>query len=147
VPLAQRDAVTRAWIRTLGDAIDAEAVTAAWEDALRVPEWRGRGVWIHGDLDGRNLLVLDGRLSGVIDWGGLGVGDPAYDVMVAWKLLPAEARTTFRGALDVDDAAWARAKGGTLSQSLGALAYYSPETNPTLFEDARRWLTAVTSEA
>ncbi len=97
-------------------------------------------MWIHGDLDARNLLVQGGRLSAVIDWGGLGVGDPACDVMVAWKLLSPETRDTFRTALAVDASTWARARGWALSQALVALAYYTMETNPVLVLEARRWL-------
>jgi aminoglycoside phosphotransferase (APT) family kinase protein len=91
-------------------------MTAAWEAALAAPEWQRPPVWIHGDLDARNLLVEEGRLSAVIDWGGLGVGDPACDVMVAWKVFSAETRNSFRAALSVDDATWARARGWALSQ-------------------------------
>ena len=84
----------------------------------------------------------------MIDWGGLGVGDPACDLMVAWNLLtPAarqifspDARDAFRAALSVDDATWARARGWVLSQALVALAYYTPRTNPVFVAEARRWL-------
>jgi aminoglycoside phosphotransferase (APT) family kinase protein len=100
-------------------------------------------VWIHGDLDSRNLLALDGRLSAVIDWGSLGVGDPACDVMVAWKVLSADSRDIFRTALSIDDATWARGRGWALSQALGALSYYTLETNPVLVRESRRWLVEV----
>ena len=73
VPLATRDASTRNAIASLHSAIDVGSVTAAWEAALRAPEWRRAPVWIHGDLDSRNLLVEEGRLSAVIDFGCLGV--------------------------------------------------------------------------
>jgi len=76
-PLARRDATTRAWIATLWDKIDVDLVTALWEEALQAPEWRGPPVWIHGDLDARNLLAANGRLSAVVEFGCLGVGDPA----------------------------------------------------------------------
>ena len=139
-PLRRRDAHTRASIASLRGSIDARAVTAGWEVALTVPDWNGRPVWIHGDLDARNLLVENGSLSGVIDWGCLGVGDPACDVMVAWKVLSPEARAVFRDALSVDDATWARARGWALSQAVGALSYYTMETNPALVVEARKWL-------
>jgi aminoglycoside phosphotransferase (APT) family kinase protein len=103
-------------------------------------------VWIHGDLDSRNLLVDSGRLTGVIDWGGLGVGDPASDAMVAWKVLPAEIRNVFRAALSVDESTWARARGWAVSQALIALSYYTPETNPILVREAHRWLTEVLAD-
>jgi aminoglycoside phosphotransferase (APT) family kinase protein len=146
VPLATRDESTRAAIASLGGTIDAGAVTAAWDAALRAPEWRRAPVWIHGDLDARNLLVENGRLTAVIDFGCLGVGDPACDVMVAWKLLSADTRERFRAALSVDDATWARARGWALSQALIALAYYTPETNPVLVREARRWRAEVLAD-
>src|SRR5439155_14751042 len=86
-------------------------------------------VWIHGDLTPGNLLVEQGRLSAVIDFGCLGVGDPACDLMVAWTLLSGETRDAFRAALAVDDATWARGRGWALSWALIALPYYL-ETNP-----------------
>jgi aminoglycoside phosphotransferase (APT) family kinase protein len=142
-PLARRDEQTRAWIAALCSTIDVEAATAVWEAALRASEWRHAPVWIHGDLDARNLLVAHGNLSAVIDWGCLGVGDPACDVAVAWKMLRAQTRDVFRRALSVDDATWARSRGWVLSQAVGALAYYTPETNPELVREGQRWLAEV----
>jgi len=146
-PLARRDRSTRTSIAALRGSIDAEAALAVWEDALEAPEWKGVPVWHHGDLDVRNLLVTDGRLSGVIDFGCLGVGDPAWDVAVAWKMLPAADRDVFRAALAVDEATWVRARGCTLWQAVGALSYYTLETNRVLALEARRWLEAVLTTA
>jgi aminoglycoside phosphotransferase (APT) family kinase protein len=143
VPLRMRDEATRAAIASLSATIDVGAVTAAWEAALQAPEWERPPVWIHGDLDPRNLLVEEGRLSAVIDWGGLGVGDPACDVMIAWKVLSADTRDSFRTALSVDEATWARSRGWALSQALIALSYYTLETNPVLVREAHRWLAEV----
>ena len=145
-PPAARDAPTRAAIVSLRGAIDVGAVTAAWESALRAPEWEHPPVWIHGDLDSRNLLVAEERLSAVIDWGCLGVGDPAWDVMVAWKALSADTRDIFRTALSVDEATWARARGGALSQALGALSYYTLDTNAVLVVEAQRWMAEVLAD-
>jgi aminoglycoside phosphotransferase (APT) family kinase protein len=139
-PLALRDRSTRAAIASLASTIDADAVTAEWERALRVLQWDRDPVWIHGDLDARNLLVVEGRLSAVIDWGGLGVGDPACDVMVAWKVLDVEMREAFRVQLGIDDATWARSRGWALSQAVIAFAYYTPETNSVLVAEAEPWL-------
>jgi aminoglycoside phosphotransferase (APT) family kinase protein len=88
-------------------------------------------------------LVEHGRLAAVIDWGGLGVVDPACDVMVAWKAVPAQARELFRTKLAVDDATWARSRGWALSQALNALSYYTLENNPTLVTEAQRWMSEV----
>ncbi len=92
------------------------------------------------------MLARNGRLSAVIDWGCLGVGDPACDFMVAWKVLSADTRESFRAALSVDEATWARARGWTLSQAVVALAYYTMETNPVLVREARRWLADVLAD-
>jgi aminoglycoside phosphotransferase (APT) family kinase protein len=142
-PLVSRDAAVRASIETLRDELDVAAVGAIWEAALGAPAWRRPGVWIHGDLDARNLLAAEGRLSAVIDWGSLGVGDPASDVMAAWRVLTARGREAFRTALTVDDATWQRARGWALSQALGALSCYTLETNAVLVREARRWLAEV----
>jgi aminoglycoside phosphotransferase (APT) family kinase protein len=145
VPLATRDAATRAAIAALAatpEAIDLDAVVVAWEAALAVPQWQGPARWLHADLTPGNLLLTDGRLSAVIDWGASGVGDPACDLIVAWNLLPAQVRTTFRVALDVDDATWARGRGWALSIALIALPYYR-ETNATVAENSRHVINEV----
>src|SRR5262245_12989851 len=138
-PLAVFDPRVRGDLAQLRDEIDTEAAKAVWGEALRAPGPEGPA-WVHGDLDRRNLLTRQGRLAAVVDFGCLGVGDPACDVAVAWKVLSPETRDTFRSALSVDEATWARARGWAVSQALGALAYYTPETNPTLVAEARRWL-------
>ena len=135
VPLAIRDTATRNAIAALGGRIDAGAVTAAWEATLAAPAWDGPPVWVHGDLTPRNLLVVDGRLSAVIDFGALAVGDPAVDLLPAWNLFPGEARRVFREASDVDHATWARGRGWALSVALIALPYYL-ETNPVITADS-----------
>lgn len=138
-PLAGRDAATRAAIAALTGEYDAAALTAAWDEALAAPTWEHPPVWVHGDLDSRNVLAHNGRLSAVIDFGTLSVGDPACDVMAAWKLLSAEGRDVFRSELAVDEATWARGRGWAVSQAVGALAYYTEETNAVLVTEARRW--------
>jgi aminoglycoside phosphotransferase (APT) family kinase protein len=117
-----------------------------WEAGRDAPEWEGPPLWGHCDLDARNVLVLDGRLAAVLDWSGAGPGDPAVDVMAAWKLLPAGERGRFRELLAVDDATWLRAQGWLVSQALLALAYYTVETEPTLVREASNWLREVLDE-
>ena len=137
IPLADRDPEFRHWLARFDGG---PRVTAEWERALAAPPWDGPPVWHHGDLDVRNWLVRDGRISGVIDWGSMGVGDPACGVMVAWKLHSAAARDAFREALPTDDATWERARGWALSQAVAALAYYTPENNAALYHEAESWL-------
>ena len=146
VPLAERDAETRAAIASLGGLIDAGAVTAAWDAALRAPAWDGPLVWIHGDLQAGNLLVEQGRLSAVIDFGCLGAGDPACDLSIAWTLFSGASRDAFRAALAVDDAAWARGRGWALSVALIALPYYL-ETNPVIVAASRHAIEEVLADS
>jgi aminoglycoside phosphotransferase (APT) family kinase protein len=144
-PLARRDGSTRAAIASLQDMLDVAAVTAAWEVALQAPAWHGLPVWIHGDLQSGNLLAVQGRLSAVIDFGGLGVGDPAGDLIVAWNLFSADTRDIFRTTLQVDDATWARGRGWALSVGLIALPYYK-HTNPVLADIARHTISEVLAD-
>ena len=143
IPLGERDREFQYWLASFtGDP----RVEREWQRALAAPAWDGPPIWHHGDLDARNWLVRGGRISGVIDWGAMGVGDPACDVMVAWKLHSGSARDAFRTALPVDDATWERARGWVLSQAVAALAYYTPENNPSLYHEAEDWLKLVLSE-
>ena len=139
VPLAERDAMTRNAIEKSRGIADTDAVAAAWERALAAPAWTGDPVWIHGDLQPGNLLAVDGRIRGAIDFGGLGVGDPACDLLVAWNLLPPAAREVFREALEVDDATWTRGRGWAISTAIVGLPYYW-ETNPAFVRFAQHQL-------
>lgn len=145
VPLAMRDTYTREAIAALHGIIDVDAVTTAWEAALQAPEWNRAPVWFHGDLLPGNLLVKRGRLSAVIDFGGLGVGDPACDLMIAWGLFSGESRDVFRAALAVDDAAWARGRGCALSWALIFIPYYL-DTNPVGVSVARHVIDEVLAD-
>src|SRR5262249_14761829 len=144
IPLVERDHEFRYWLAKF----DADQTVAEeGERALAAPPWGGPPIWHHGDLDARKWLVRDGRIAAVIDWGAMGVGDPACDVMVAWKLHSSAARDAFREAVSVDDATWERARGWVVSQAVAALAYYTPENNPTLYREAKSWLELVLSES
>ena len=138
-PLAFRDR----WVREALERVTAPGAVELWERAMNAPPWRRARAWIHADLDRRNVLVREGRLVAVLDWGGAGLGDPAIDVMAAWKLVAANERDQFRNLLDVDDDTWLRAQGWVVSQSLIALAYYTPENNPAIHAEATRWLAEV----
>jgi aminoglycoside phosphotransferase (APT) family kinase protein len=131
VPLAQLDQRTRAAIANLPNLIDAGAASALWQSALDAPAWSKPPVWVHGDLQSGNLLAKRGRLSAVIDFGLLGVGDPACDLTVAWMFLPGDVRPEFRSKLAVDDATWSRGKGWALYAAVIAWDYYR-DRNPVL---------------
>jgi aminoglycoside phosphotransferase (APT) family kinase protein len=144
-PLRQLDPVTRAAIESARGVIDTDAARAAWETSLRAPTWEGSPVWRHCDLLPPNLVVDDGRLRAVVDFGAAGVGDPAADVIAAWSVFTGRARDVFRGALDVDDATWSRARGYALHQALLIIPYY-PETNPEFVAMAKRTVREVLAD-
>ncbi|SCL39482.1 Predicted kinase, aminoglycoside phosphotransferase (APT) family [Micromonospora pallida] len=121
-PLVERDPGVRAAIAARPGDWDRQAMTAVWESALTVPSWVPPAVWTHGDLHPGNLLTIDGRLTAVIDFGLLGVGDPAIDVLPAWTVLSRPTRDRFRRALQVDEATWARTRGRALDFGLMCVA-------------------------
>lgn len=133
-PLTTYDSETRDAIATLRGRIDADAVTAVWEAALRAT-WHGPPVWLHGDVSAGNLLVEKGRLNAVIDFGCTAVGDPACDLTIAWTLLSGESRDAFRAALPLDRATWARGRGWALWKGLITLVKHT--TDPTKARNAR----------
>ncbi|MFF2053279.1 aminoglycoside phosphotransferase family protein [Leifsonia sp. NPDC058194] len=98
-------------IALLGD--DAPRARGIWERAIG-SRWEAAPVWFHGDVAEGNLLVRDGRLSAVIDFGTSGVGDPACDLVPAWTLFDGAARAAFRDAVALDPDTWARAAGWAL---------------------------------
>jgi len=134
VPLARLDDDVRRATAEAGDRVDGPAVLKAWDRALEAASDPVPGTWLHGDLMPGNLLVdgtgEDGRLTAVIDWGALGVGDPAADLPPAWWLFSGRDRDAFREAAgagpggDLDDGAWERGRGWTLVQGVIALPYY-----------------------
>lgn len=145
VPLQKRDQETRLALKQLEGMMDVEPVSKIWDKALQTPLWSKPPVWVHGDLSPGNILLQKGRLSAVIDFGILGVGDPACDLIIAWNLLPASIRPLFRKESQVDDATWERGKGWALSNALIALPYYQ-NTNPSLANNARHVIEEIQNE-
>lgn len=126
--------------RCLAQLIDADHrddLITIWDEMMTTPAWDGTGVcWMHGDVAPGNLLFEDGHLAAAIDWSGLGVGDPASDLQVAWNMLTGEARSVFRDALAVDDDTWNRARARAFAQASFQLPYYR-DTFPTLATQAQ----------
>ena len=143
-PLNELDAETRAAIEASRDVIDFQAASAVWSLSLESSAWDGTPVWIHGDLLKPNLLVQDGRLCAVIDFGGVGIGDPAADVVPAWSVFSKVGREAFRQALGVDDDTWYRARGYALHQAVLIIPYYA-KTNPEFVAMAKRTVEEVIS--
>jgi len=141
VPLATKDTEIRGAIEAMAHEFDAEALTAAWDEAITCPQWDGPPVLVHGDLSDGNLLVRDGRLHAVIDFSCFGLGDPANDLDVAWDLFSGESRDAYRRALGVDDATWTRGRGWAITAVYG-IPYYE-HTNPGIVTRARRRVAAI----
>ena len=144
VPLVDRSEATLGAIAELGDAVDQRGARKIWEAPLELAPWTGPGRWIHGDLQPGSLLVRGGRLSAVIDFGGLAVADPAVDLMPAWTLFGGRAHERFRRAA-ADPAMWQRGRAWALSTALVALPYYRT-SNLTLAGQARRTIERVLAD-
>ena len=120
-PLATWDGQTRELIRLAADDIDAGAAASVWDTALASPREQTL-VWVHGDLAASNMLVADGALHAVIDFGGIAVGDPAYDLVMEWEFFTGDSAAAFRRGLPLDEATWARGRGWALWKALASLA-------------------------
>ena len=125
--------------------IDTDAAIAVWEAALHAKDSTQESVWFHGDLLSGNLLVKQGQLHAVIDFGGLAVGDPTCDLMIAWSLFTGESRDLFRDTLAVDDATWLRGRGHSLSQAAIFIPYYL-HTNPVGVRNALHMMEQVLAD-
>ncbi|MEO1303456.1 MAG: aminoglycoside phosphotransferase family protein [Pseudomonadota bacterium] len=142
VDLMARDGLTRAAILNLADLYSTDALYAIWDESLSADPHGAAPSWLHGDLQGGNILVANGQISAIIDFGLSGVGDPACDLMVAWSVLPPDIRSIFRESMSCDDHAWSRGKGWALSVSVIALDFYR-DRNAALSTISRQTIEAV----
>jgi aminoglycoside phosphotransferase (APT) family kinase protein len=118
-PLARHAQGIEDWLAVLRAGERADAARRIFNDAVAAPEWDGAPSWIHGDLHPANVVVTDGALSGVIDFGELCAGDPAADVAAAWVLLPDGSATRLLDAYGrADDAMIRRARGWAVLRAL-----------------------------
>ncbi|MHA3701230.1 aminoglycoside phosphotransferase family protein [Jatrophihabitans sp. YIM 134969] len=124
-PLAANDEIIRTWLpRVDTSEVDPSALQAVWRDALEAPAWDGGARWFHGDLHEGNLLVREGRLAAVIDWGAAGRGDPAVELNAMWGYLPASVAEFYRATVGLDEAAYRRGRGFALQPALTGSVYY-----------------------
>lgn len=141
-PLAALDDWVREWTAKADPAeVSREAVLAVWEDALAAPAYDGEPAWFHGDLHEGNLLVRDGHLAAVIDWGACGRGDPAIELNAMWGYVPESAAALYRQEVGLDEAAYRRARGFALAPAISASTYYrdtAPEISRGSLRTVRR---------
>jgi aminoglycoside phosphotransferase (APT) family kinase protein len=131
-PLSTLDEWVHTWAaRADATRVDLGAVLAVWRDALDAPSWDGEPAWFHADLHEGNLLVRDGSLAAVIDWGTAGRGDPAVELNALWGYLPAGVADLYAETVGLDDAAYRRARGFALAPALSGWTYYR-DTAPHL---------------
>ena len=149
-PLHEHEAAFRETVdacRRIPDLdLDLDALVRVWDAAVAAPAAAQEPRWFHGDLCAENLLVRDGRLAGVLDFGGLAVGDPTIDLVLAWEVLDAAGRDTFRQALGVDDGAWLRGRGWAVFLTTMTFPYYR-HTMPARCADRLAMARAVLAEA
>jgi aminoglycoside phosphotransferase (APT) family kinase protein len=139
------DDEARAAIGILSDEVDATVLTAIWERAC-ASTWQAPPVWLHGDMSEGNLLVKDGKLSAVIDFGTCGIGDPACDLTIAWTLLDVPSARLFRDRIGLDRQTWERARGWCLWKALIKIAELR-DTDPAAADPYRRWIARLLADA
>jgi len=119
MPLIEEDEETRKAIDALKGEIDVSATHSLWEKVLKVPLWNKSPVWVHGDFLPGNILIQNNRLSAVLDFTDLGIGDPACDLIITWSLFNSYSRGIFRDHLEnIDNDTWERGRGWALSIAL-----------------------------
>lgn len=127
-PLTTRDSPTRRGIEACRSipGLDLDAALRVWDHAVTLPGLDPEDAprWYHGDLAPENLLVRDGRLGAVLDFGELSIGDPTVDLIAAWGVLDAPAREAFRRSMDLNDASWLRGRAWALSLAVLTFPYY-----------------------
>lgn len=144
-PLSALDERVRWWLDRADGLIDVSIATRVWDQCRETADYHAEPVLLHGDLIPGNLLIKGGRLSAVIDWGGLGAGDPALDLIPAWSVLDCTGSAAFHELLTADAEMWLRARGFALEQAIGGVVYYMPRHHP-LADVMRRTLDRVLAQ-
>ena len=140
--LAVYDAETRASVAALGERVDGAAALALWNAALATT-WPRPPVWVHGDIAWGNLLVRDGRLAAVIDFGSAAVGDPACDLVISWTLFEGASRERFRVRMAMDSGTWARGRAWGLWKALLVMRGHAEAGNAAGAEEESRLIETI----
>ncbi|MFB6963392.1 phosphotransferase [Streptomyces sp. NPDC056309] len=132
-------------VSTVGSELDVGTLEQLWRAALALPEPSGSQVWLHGDLKPTNLLVREGKLHAVIDFGGLSVGFPDAEHSTVWDL-PPQARQAYWDTLNLDDLSWTRARAWAVAVGVSGISYYW-DTFPAFVAECRARLQAILADA
>lgn len=138
------DAETRLLIEKLKDFVDTDKANALWQKAIS-SQWEKDPVWVHGDVSSGNILIKDNRLSAVIDFGCMGIGDPACDLTIAWTFFRGKSREVFKGNLPLDEKTWERARGWALWKALFEISQLEGKSGEAL-EKQLQIIEAIISE-
>jgi len=142
--LAVYDEPSRNAIENNKEIFNEHVLKELWELSLD-SKWDREPVWLHGDVATGNILVKDGKLSAVIDFGGLGVGDPSCDAVMAWTFFDDDSRKIFKAALDMDEETWNRARGWALWKAL-IMFEGNKDANKTMAEESYRIIKIIIDE-
>jgi aminoglycoside phosphotransferase (APT) family kinase protein len=127
---------TRQYTSVLSDIIDTDQAIKLWENACET-KWKKSPIWIHGDFATGNILVKEGKLSAIIDFGGTGVGDPACDLVMAWTFFKGNARKVFIKEMNLDQDTWLRAKAWALWKAMFQLYHLKDKNTTEAFKEKK----------
>jgi aminoglycoside phosphotransferase (APT) family kinase protein len=130
------DAETRMLIYKLKNFINVDKATSLWEVAIS-SKWGKDPVWVHGDISSGNILLKDNKLSAVIDFGCMGIGDPACDLTIAWTFFKNKSREVFKNSIGLDPNTWSRARGWALWKALYELSQLEDKSSTKAIEQKR----------
>lgn len=143
-PLKIYDHEVKQACRILENSIDTHKLLTIWNNAC-ASTWNRPPVWLHGDLAPSNIILKNGILHGIIDWGGMAIGDPACDLAIAWTFFDYESREIFKHVLNLDNQTWDRGCGWALWKALIIYAEL-PGTNPLGKEESQQILDRILFE-
>ncbi len=144
-PLPELHQVTLDAIDEIKDLAQRDEIISIWKEDCKAAAWDGRPVWIHADLLRSNLLLQDGHLHAILDFGSAGIGDPAFDLIPAWAVFNARGREAYQNAVMADCDTWRRARAYALHQALLIIPYYE-KTNPHFVSMAKRTVNEILSD-